>query len=95
MFTAPDPALAQELKIGWGSRVDTEGGAVPPDCTEASLEKEVTVPYTGYYYFYSCPGGTPAAAPASAPPSDAASVQMMKTTLFALFSGLAAALLLG
>jgi hypothetical protein len=54
VFTAPK-ALQEELGIGWGSRVDTEGGEEPIDCSNIFVNNSVVVEYTAIYYFYPCP----------------------------------------
>jgi len=53
---------AEDLNIGWGSRVDTVGGIQPSACpleTSSTEERELTVPYTATYYFYPCPTESP------------------------------------
>lgn len=54
IFTIPEE-IANDLGIGWGSRVDTVGGATPTDCSAKNSDNLVIVPYTAVYNFYPCP----------------------------------------
>ena len=54
VFTAPWD-IQIELGIGWGSRVDTIGGATPTNCSAANKDKVVIIPYNATYNFYPCP----------------------------------------
>ncbi len=57
VFTVPR-SLQNELGIGWGSRVNTVGGAEPKDCSNTFVNNSVVVNYTAFYYFYPCPSSS-------------------------------------